>query len=161
MGVIDIIIVCCFLPAIFFGLKNGFIKQLMAVLIVFLGIRLALKWADPVSARILSKVEMSDFWVKVVAFVAIFTAVAMVLNLASKLLDKVVKVTLLEWLNRILGILAALAVFAFIISVIVYLTDSLNGLIHFIPGEKIAESKMYTPLLELAKSVFPHLKELF
>ena len=53
MGVIDIVIVCCFLPVLYFGIKNGLVKQLVAFAVVYFGIRLSLHSAG--SSRKLSR----------------------------------------------------------------------------------------------------------
>ena len=52
MGTIDIVILACFLPAIFIGLKNGLIRQLVALAVVVLGIWLAVRFSDVVAAWI-------------------------------------------------------------------------------------------------------------
>lgn len=161
MGIIDIVLVCCFLPALYFGIKNGFVKQAVAALVIYLGITLSLKFSGKVSAWISGFITLPEFWLKLISFIIIFIVVAIVLNLISKLLEKVIKVTMLGWLNRLLGVAVAICIFGFIISVLVYLVDSANNLIEFIPKEKIAESKIYPFLLNFAKTFFPHLKQLF
>ena len=50
MGTIDIAILICFLPAVFMGLKNGFIRQLVALGVIVLGIMLAMRFSDTVGA---------------------------------------------------------------------------------------------------------------
>ena len=49
MGVIDIVIVCCFLPVLYFGIKNGLVKQLVAFAVIYFGLRLSLRFATPVA----------------------------------------------------------------------------------------------------------------
>ena len=48
-----------------------------------------------------------------------------------------------------------------LLSVVVYLVDSANNLLEFIPKEKLEESRFYPALLQLSQEVFPHFKELF
>ena len=162
MGTIDIVILACFLPAIFIGLKNGFIRQLVALAVVILGIWLAVRFSDVVAAWLIAhRITMEPFWAKSISFVVIFIAVALVLNLIGKLLEKVLDIAMLGWLNRLLGLVVALATSALIIGTLVYLVDSANSLISFIPQEQIDQSKFYKPLLELVQTVFPYLKQLF
>lgn len=162
MGTIDIVILACFLPAVFIGLKNGFIRQLVALAVVVLGILLAVRFSDVVSAWITAaKITLEPFWAKALSFVLIFVAVALVLNLLGKLLEKVLNIAMLGWLNRLLGLVLALATSALIIGTLVYLVNSANSLINFIPEDKIAESRFYKPLLEFVQKVFPYLKSLF
>jgi len=161
MGVIDIIIVCCFLPVLYFGIKNGLVKQLVAVAVVYLGITLSLKFATPVSEWLSARINLSEFWAKAISFVLIFFAVALVLSLIGKILEKIIKISLLGWLNKLLGIVLTFCLFTLLISVLVYFVDSANNLLDFIPKEKLEESRFYPALLDFSKEVFPHFKELF
>ena len=161
MGTIDIVILACFLPAVIIGLKNGFIKQLVALCVVVGGIWLAVHFSDRVGAFLSQWITLEPFWIKVISFAAIFIVVALVLNLVGKLLEKVLNIAMLGWLNRLLGLVVALATSALVIGTLVYLVNSANSLINFIPEEKIAESRFYKPLLEFVQTVFPYLKSLF
>jgi len=161
MGTIDIVILACFLPAVYLGLKNGFIRQLVALAVVVGGIVLALRFSDTVGAWLQQRIKVEPFWIKAISFALIFIAVALVLNLAGKLLEKVLSIAMLGWLNRLLGLALALATSALLIGVIVYLVDSANQLVEFLPKEKIEESRFYKPLLTLVQNVFPYLKSLF
>ena len=161
MGTIDIVILACFLPAIFIGLKNGLIRQVVGLAVVVLGIWLAVRFSDVISAWLSTRFTMEPFWTKAISFVVIFVAVALVLNLVGKLLEKVLDIAMLGWLNRLLGMVVALATGALIIGTLVYLTDSANNLLGFIPKEQIEQSRFYKPLLELVQTVFPYLKQLF
>lgn len=161
MGTIDIVILACFLPAVYLGLKNGFIRQLVALAVVVGGIVLALRFSDTVGAWLQQRIKVEPFWIKTISFALIFIAVALVLNLAGKLLEKVLSIAMLGWLNRLLGLALALATSALLIGVIVYMVDSANQLVEFLPKEKIEESRFYKPLLTLVQNVFPYLKSLF
>lgn len=161
MGTIDIVILACFLPAVYLGLKNGFIRQLVALAVVVGGIVLALRFSDTVGAWLQQRIKVEPFWIKAISFALIFITVALVLNLAGKLLEKVLSIAMLGWLNRLLGLALALATSALLIGVIVYMVDSANQLVEFLPKEKIEESRFYKPLLTLVQNVFPYLKSLF
>ena len=154
-------ILACFLPAVYLGLKNGFIRQLVALAVVAGGIVLALRFSDTVGAWLQQRIKVEPFWIKAISFALIFIAVALVLNLAGKLLEKVLSIAMLGWLNRLLGLALALATSALLIGVIVYMVDSANQLVEFLPKEKIEESRFYKPLLTLVQNVFPYLKSLF
>ena len=77
MGTIDIVILACFLPAIFIGLKNGLIRQLVGLAVVILGIWLAVRFSDAVSAWLITaKITTEPFWAKALSFVLIFVGSA-------------------------------------------------------------------------------------
>lgn len=161
MGVIDIVIVCCFLPALYFGIKNGMVKQLVALAVIYFGIILSLRFATPVSQWVTEHVEMTEFWAKAVSFILIFFAVALVLSLFGRIVENIIKISLLGWLNKLLGVVMTVILTTLLLSVVVYLVDSANNLLEFIPKEKLEESRFYPALLQLSQEVFPHFKELF
>jgi len=161
MGIVDIVICMCLIPAILIGIFKGFVKQVIAFLIAYLGITLSLRFADALSTWLLKYVTMNPFWLKVVAFVLIWTAVALLLQLLGKLLDKVIKISILGWLNRLLGALISIAIAIILLSLFAYLLDAINGLFGFLPKKEFADSQLYPLLLDASKSIFPHLRQLF
>lgn len=163
MGIIDILIVIALLPSIYFGFKNGFIKQVIALAVIILGIILSLRFSDVVSQWLMTLITVNEsgvVWVKIASFILIFVAVAIILNLLGTLLEKIIHITLLGALNRLLGFVFSFLKFAFVVALIIYFVDSINQLTHFIPQEKIDESLFYTPLLTAIKSIFPYLNSL-
>lgn len=164
MGIIDILIVIALLPSIYFGFKNGFIKQLIALAVIILGIILSLRFSDVVSQWLMTLITVNEsgvVWVKIASFILIFVAVAIILNLLGTLLEKIIHITLLGALNRLLGFVFSFLKFAFVVGLVIYFVDSINQLTHFIPQEKIDESALYTPFLTAIKSIFPYLNSLF
>ena len=161
MGVIDIILVVCFLPCIWFGLKRGLVRQIVSICVIYFGITLSLRFAGQLSTWLSKYIPDSPFAVKLIAFILIFFAIALILSLLGKVVEKILKITLLGWLNRLLGLVLAFFVFLIAISSVVFLIDSANSLIEFIPKEKIAESRIYPALVDFSKFIFPYFKELF
>ena len=161
MGVVDIVIVCCFLPVLYFGIKNGLVKQLVALAVLYFGISLSLRFSTSVGNWVVEHIQISEFWSKAISFILIFFAVALVLSLFGRLIEKILQISMLGWLNRLLGIIATFCLFALVLSVIVYLVDSANNTLGFIPKEKLEESRLYPVLLNLSQQIFPHFKELF
>lgn len=161
MGVIDIILLVCLLPAFYFGIKNGLVRQIISVAVLYFGITLSLRFADLVSTWILKVVTLSDFWVKTISFILIFLVVAFLLNLIGKLIEKILKIALLGWLNKLLGVVITLAIFLVILSIIIHFIDAANNSFNFIAKDKIAESKLYPLLLEFSNKLFPYLESFF
>ena len=161
MGTVDIVIVICFLPVLYFGIKNGLVRQLVALAVIYFGIILSLKFSTPAAEWVKTRIEIPDFWAKAVSFVLIFFAVALVLSIFGRIIEKIIKISLLGWLNKLLGVVMTFCLFALLLSVVVYLVDSANNLLEFIPKEKLEESRFYPLLLQLSQEVFPRFKELF
>ena len=162
MGIIDIIILACFVPSVIIGFRKGLIDQVISIAIVLGGIWLSLHFSDLVGSWIGGIFGIGDsFWLKAISFIVIFVAVAIVLHILGNLLQKLMKFTMTNGINRIFGSLLGFVKAAFLLGILAYFINSANELISFIPEDKLAESKFFTPLLEFAKALFPLLKELF
>ena len=162
MGIIDIIILACFVPSVVIGFKKGLVDQVISLAVVLGGIWLSLHFSDSVGNVIGGIFGIKDsFWMKAIAFILIFVVVAIVLNLLGGLLKKLMEITMIGGINSIFGALLGFVKAAFILGIIAYFINSANELAGFLPAEKMAESKFFSPLLEFAKALFPLLKELF
>jgi len=160
MGIIDIVIICCFLPSLYFGAKNGFIKQVISLIIIVLGIKLSISLSPGAAQWLQSRVELQPVWISVISFAVVFIAVALVGALVGKLLGLVIKVTMLGWLDRLLGIVFSLLKVAVVLSLLAYFLNSANELLEFISEDDLADSNFFKPLLDFADKVFPALKSI-
>lgn len=151
----------CLVPAMVIGAFKGFVKQVISLLVVYFGITLSLRFADNLSAWLLKYITMSPFWLKVVSFILIWTAVAMLLTLLGKLISRLVRISMLGWLNGLLGAVVSIAIAIILLSLFASLLDTLNGMFGFLPKKEMAESQFFPKLLEASHSIFPHLKQLF
>ena len=95
MGTIDIIILVCLLPSLYFGLKNGLVKQIISFAVIYLGITLSLKFSGSVEPLVQQYLHIEGFWAKFIAFVAIFAAVALVLTILGNIIEKAIKAYLI------------------------------------------------------------------
>lgn len=161
MGVIDTVLLLCLIPAVIVGMYKGFVRQLIAFLVIYCGISLSLRFSDKVSAWILKYITVSEFWLKVISFVLIFVAVALVLAFLGNLLRKAVNVSMLGWLDRLLGACISVAITVALLSLLVHFVDAFNATGNFISGETLSESRLYPLLKDLSASVFPKLQSLF
>ena len=162
MGIIDIIIVICFLPCIYFGLKNGLVKQIVSICVIYFGITLSLKYSSTVCNWICAQGwNLSEFVIKIISFILIFAIIAIIFSLLGHIIEKIIQISLLKWLNSLLGIVLSFFEFLLVISLVVYFINSVNDLLNFIPEGKIAESRFFHLLVDFANNVFPKIKELF
>ncbi len=161
METLDIIFLCCLIPAVISGLRKGAVGQVISFLTIYLGITLSIRFSGEVSAWLLQHFTLPQAGVRIISFVAVFIIVAILLRLAGKGLEKIVSISMLGWLNRIVGVLAAVAVGIMILSIAVYAIDAVNKAWSLIPKGLIEKSSFYPMLLDLSGSIFPHLRSLF
>lgn len=161
MGIADIIFLCCLALAGIIGFKRGGIRQIAIFLAIYLGITLSILYYNDFSAWIESRITISHKWSPVLAFLLIFAGSALVLTIAGNLLAKLMKISLLGWLDRLAGVIMGAGIFAMVMSVTVYFFNAANEQFALVPQSRLSASIFYEPLLSFSKSVFPFLKSLF
>lgn len=160
MNVLDIILLLCFVPAIIGGLRRGFIAQVVAIISIILGIWLSFKFSALLSGWLGQWIEAGEQMLHVISFAVILILAILALAAVGKLIEATVKIILLGWLNRLLGLIFALLKYALIIGLLLMLFNSLNGQFHLVNQKVLDSSLLYGPLLNMANSVFPYLKAL-
>ena len=160
MNILDIILLICFVPALIQGFRKGFISQVIAIISIIAGVWLSFRSATLVSGWIGQYIQGSEQVLKVVSFALIFIIVAVVLALLGKLLEGTVRLVMLGWLNRLLGVLFSLLKTGLIVGLVIMAFCSLNNTFHFVAEETLNESVLFPPLKDMAYTVFPYLKEM-
>lgn len=156
MSVFDITFVLLFCIAIYHGFKHGFIMQVAALLSLLLGVYLAFKFSGMLAGWI-TGLGVGTQVVSIISFTLTFIGVVILARLAAHVVHKIVHIAMLGWLNRLLGIVFSLAKMSLIISVALFIIDSINGEFDFMPSKQIHKSKLYKPLSRLAPSLLPYL----
>ena len=161
MSIFDIIVLSCLLIALCIGLKKGFIGQVVSLVALCLGVWLSVKFSVGVGQWLKSWIALDDTVLKVIAFILIFCITVLGLTLIGRILEKIVKVVLLGWLNRLLGATLAIVECLLILCILLMIFDALNGTFSFVKSEYLAATTFYGPLKTMSSAIFPYLKELF
>lgn len=157
----DIILLVCFIPAIWQGLSKGLINQIIGLAALFLAAWLANKFSLPASEALGGLFpEARTQVMRIIAFAGIFIIVMLVAGLLGKLVTKIIGFATLGWLNRLLGLLFSLIKTALILGLVICLFDSLNGKWNLIKPETLSESSVYDYLKDFGMKFFPFLKSL-
>lgn len=160
MNIVDIILLICFVPAVVQGFRKGFISQVIAIVSIIAGAWVSFRFTSEASVWIGQYIQGSEQMLKVVSFALIFIAVIVVLALLGKLLEGAVKLVMLGWLNRLLGVVFSLLKAGLIVGLGIMLFCSLNNTFGLVSEEVLGESVLFPPLKNMAYTVFPYLKEL-
>ncbi len=160
MNTLDIILLICFVPALVQGFRKGFISQVIAIISIIAGVWLSARFASVASAWIGQYIEGSEQILNVISFVLIFIIVIAALALLGKLIEGTIKLVMLGWLNRLLGVAFSLLKAGLIVGLCIMAFCSLNETFEFVSEETLSSSVLFPPLKDLAYSVFPYLKDL-
>jgi membrane protein required for colicin V production len=84
----------------------------------------------------------------------------LVLFVIGKLLTGISKIVMLGWLDRLLGLVFALLIAGLLVGIGIILFDTLNAKFELVDNAILDEAVLYSPLRDIAYTVFPYLKEL-
>lgn len=162
MNTTDIIILVILAIALIKGFKDGLIKQIGGILGLILGIYLAYKFSDLLSEWLHQWINATEYIVKAISFSLIVIGVVLCMSLLGKLLETLIKITTLGWINRLLGVIFSLFGAVLIIGVLVSLLSYVNDTwFSIVPKDQFSDSKLIEPIRQISDTIFPYLKSFF
>ncbi|MDT3357430.1 MAG: CvpA family protein [Bacteroidota bacterium] len=160
MNALDIIILLCFIPAIITGLKKGLVTQIFEIVSVIAGAWLSYRFSGLLCKYLAPYIETSEPILHIIAFVIIMIVAVLFFRLIGKGVETIVKLVLLGWLNKLLGIVFAILKVGLILGLIIIVFNTINAQVGIVKEEVLSSSVLYEPLKNAAYSVFPYFKEL-
>ena len=154
MNALDIILALVLLWGGIAGFRNGFFKEVAALVGLFLGIFLAII-AAVVAGRILSgMVSWNPLPVRILAFLVVFILVAALLRAVGAALTRIFKIVLLNFFNRLAGLVFGLAKVALLLSLALHLLGILDEQWAFLPSNWTQNSLLFARLEGLVPALF-------
>ena len=161
MNAVDIIILCCFLPAVYTGITHGFIRQLFALAALFLGAYAAYRFSGMLVGFIPESIGLNGQALDIILFILTFLFTMLIVSLVGRLIARLIHIVLLGWLDILLGLVFSLAKAAIVISVLILFVEMLDGLWPFLPEKATEASKLYVPIRNIAPDLFPYIRGFF
>lgn len=163
IGALDIIILVIIAASAVWGIFKGFVRQIVSIAALLLGIWCAFKFTAYLSAQAkeLLSLSIAQNTLHIIMFVVIFIIVMILAHFIGKGIEGIIKLSLLGWLNRLLGFLFGALKATIILSVAVYLINHLNNMFHLIPQGILDGSKGYAFLEHFHRNFFPFLEKIF
>jgi membrane protein required for colicin V production len=161
---IDVVFLVLLLIAFVKGLRKGFIIAVFSLVGFILGLAVAVKLSAVAAGYIGRTVNVSERWLPLIAFFAVFIAVVILVQLGARALQGALELAMLGTLNRMLGVVFYILLYTFIYSIVLfYLTQS-----NFIKPDGAAASVTYPyiePLgpkvMDVLGAVLPFFKNMF
>jgi membrane protein required for colicin V production len=160
MNYFDIIIIIPLLWGAYKGFKKGLIIEVASLVALFLGVWGGVKFSS-ISANYLSELfDISEKIMPLISFAVTFILIVIAVYTLAKMLQKVIKMVALGFVNKIAGSTFAVLKFTLIISVVLTLVNNINSEIGFIDSEMENSSLLYKPISALAPSIIPGLRNI-
>ena len=156
MNLIDIIILVPLLWFGFKGWKNGAVMEFIQLAAIVFGVFVASRF----SHFLADFFRFESEYASILYFSLTFIAVVGMLFLAGYIITTFIKMIMLGWLNRLLGVVFALAKTILLMSVLIFYFNKIDKEETILPKEKRDESLLFRPAEKVAPMVMPTLTEL-
>lgn len=137
---IDIIFFITIFLAIIQGWKKGLILGLFSMICGLIGLAAAVKLSAVLAIHMNKDLHMSSRWLPVIAFVLVFILVVLLIHWTGRILESIVKLALMGWLNKLGGILLFIIFYGSIYSIILFYGTNTP----FIGKQAINDSHFYS-----------------
>jgi len=159
MSFLDIVIGILLVWGLYKGLKNGLFVEVASLIALIVGIYGAIHFSYITGEYLSERLDWSEQYIKVAAFLITFFAIIIVVNLAGKFLTKIADFAMLGLLNKVAGgIFGALKV-AVILGAMLIFFERLASPLNMINEETKKESVFYEPIKDIGKLVFSFVLE--
>ena len=160
MNILDIIILICLVPAIIQGIRKGLISQVIGIISIIFGVWASARFANIVGDWLAQYITCSEQILKIVSFALILIVVFIALGLTGRILEGIIKLIMLGWLNKLLGVAFALVKSLLVLGLITLAFNSLNTSFSLVKPDILADSVLYPIIKDFADAVFPYLKSI-
>ncbi len=161
---IDFLFFILLLLAVFKGFSRGLIVAVFSLVAFFVGLLAAVKFSASVAVWLRETSGSQSVWIPFIAFVLVMALVMLLIRIGANMIDKVLQVAMLGWLNKLGGVLFYSVMYMAFFSIVLFYAEHLG----LLSDDTIRNSQTYGFIAPLAPavidalgSVMPFFKGLF
>lgn len=159
LNYVDLVLGILLFYGLFKGFRKGLIFEVCTLLALALGIWGGIHFSDYVADYLIERFNTDTELMPVLSFGIVFIAIVILVHLLGKLLEKVINLTALGVVNRILGALLGMAKVGLVISVLLLIVNRLSPKGHVLDRNEMDSSLLYGYIAPFAPSVIPYFTE--
>lgn len=157
MNYIDIIFI---IPIVWFtyqGFQRGFIIELASLAALILGIYAALSFSEYAEGFLVNNLNLEPTYLPVVSFILTFIVIVFLVYSVGKILEKVINMVALGFINKLAGGVFGLLKGAVLISIVLMVINHFND--DLIAAEKKKGSMLYKPVEGIAPLLWENFQD--
>ena len=148
MVLIDIAFIIILVAGLYYGYKRGLIKVVFSFASIIIGIIAALAFAPGFGIFLRDTFNVNAPIMGAVAFVLIIVGVSLGMSLIAAALTKMLQIIQLNFINRIMGGILGVLLFAFTLSISLWVFEQM----HELPKEVKNNMRLYSVIQPIAPS---------
>ncbi|HYC39798.1 MAG TPA: CvpA family protein [Chitinophagaceae bacterium] len=161
---LDLIFGVFIVLAIWKGWRNGLIVGLFSFVAILVGLAAAVKLSAVVANEAGKRLHVSERWLPLLAFVAVFLAALVLVRLGARAIEKLTQSLMLGFVNRIGGVLLYALIYLMVLSIMLFYGEQL-GLIGPSLRERSVTYELVRPwgprALDWIGSAIPFFRDMF
>ncbi|MCF8304558.1 MAG: CvpA family protein [Bacteroidales bacterium] len=155
MNLLDIIIAIPLIWLTYRGFTKGFIIEVASLAALILGIYYGLNFSDYAAGFLKANLDIAEKYLPIISFAVTFIVVVIVVYFIGRILEKLINLVALGFLNQLAGAAFGLAKAAFLLSVVFFIINSLDTNHNLITNKTRANSYLYEPVESIVPTVLP------
>jgi membrane protein required for colicin V production len=136
---IDIIFLILLVIAIFKGMRRGLIVAVFSMLALVAGLAAAMKLSVIFADYLHDSISISAKWLPILSFVLVFLAVVLLVRWVAAMLERLIDIAWLGWINKLGAVILYAALYTAIFSVLLFYGIK-SG---FISSHSVSSSQTY------------------
>ncbi|NNC83510.1 MAG: CvpA family protein [Flavobacteriales bacterium] len=157
--VLDIIIAIPLVWGLYKGFKKGLIIEIATLAALIAGIYGAIRFSDRAAVLLREQWEIDDRYIPILSFAVTFIVIVILVNLLGRMVEKLVDMVSLGFVNKLAGGVFSALKIAVILSVLITMVETLDEDLGMISDDLHEESVLYVPLSRLAPLIIPAVKD--
>ncbi len=157
MNYIDIIIVVPIIWGGYIGYKKGLIIEVVSLVALGFGIWGGIHFSDLIGDLLQEKIQSK--YVSLTAFVITFAVIVMTIYFLGKMLEKLVNLVQMKFLNKLAGVFFGIGKVALVISVLVMIINSYDKNNNMIPKQTKDSSLLYHSVEQISLNIIPPIEQ--
>ncbi|RLD51700.1 MAG: CvpA family protein [Bacteroidetes bacterium] len=158
MSIIDIIILVPFAWFAYQGFKKGLIIGVASLAALILGIYAALYFSGIIAVFLTDELNIKTDYLPIISFIVTFIGVVILVHFLGKLLEKLINMVALGFVNKLSGAIFGVLKAAVFLSVLILIINHFDG--KLISEEKRERSFLYDPVSEIAPFLWKKFQDL-
>lgn len=123
MNYVDILLLIPLAYGLIRGLFKGLIHEIASLASIVIGLLLAYHFSDDLALFLSNQLNEDGAWVKILAYLLIFVGVAIILQVISYIITKMLNLLALGMINRLLGGIFGLGKILLVLLLLIFLLD--------------------------------------
>ena len=159
MSYVDIVIAIPLLWGLYRGIVKGVVLMAASIVSLFLGVYCAIRFSNFIGDYINGMLSSPKEYIPLVAFCITFLATVLGVYLLGKFIERALTFAMLGWLNKLLGGLLGILKWAILMSISLFVLNSMGGKSDLLKPETTEKSLLYEPIKKIFPLILPEIKQ--